>query len=110
MELINVTLTLGAAEVIDGLRHSCGTSAYYRAALDRMFTCVLRHSDELGMSDYETLDTLRAIDALRSDLAELAVATPSAQTSADAEDSSERNDLESSPETVSETVLPHSMS
>lgn len=61
-----------AHAAIIGLQHAAGTYDYYRRTLDRMFNTILHASDEFGMDDTETVDTLRAIDSIRQDLAAIA--------------------------------------
>lgn len=61
-----------AHAAIIGLQHPIGPYDYYRCTLDRLFNTILHTSDELGMDDTETVDTLRAIDSIRRDLAAIA--------------------------------------
>lgn len=68
----NVNLSPEAIRVINALQHKNGTYNYYRATIDRIYTYILHASDEIGMSDTETLHTLRALDGIRSDLKDLA--------------------------------------
>jgi len=68
----NVNLSPEAISVINALQHKNGTFNYYRATINRLHTYILHQSDEIGMSDTETLHTLRVLDAIRADLAALA--------------------------------------
>jgi len=68
----NINLTPNAVKAIQALQHPCGTYRFYRAHLDRLFTYILNNSDEIGMSDNEAMYTLRALNALRSDIADIA--------------------------------------
>ncbi len=68
----NINLTPDAVKAIQALQHPCGTYQFYRAHLDRLFNYILNYSDEIGMSDNEAMHTLRALNALRSDIADIA--------------------------------------
>lgn len=68
----NINLTPDAVKAIQALQHPCGTYQFYRAHLDRLFNYILNNSDEIGMSDSEAMHTLRALNALRSDIADIA--------------------------------------
>lgn len=68
----NINLSAEASRAIEALRHKNGTFNYYRNTLSRLHTYILHQSDEIGMSDTETLHTLRVLDAISSDLAALA--------------------------------------
>lgn len=68
----NIKLTPEAEQVIEGLRHSAGTHEVYRNTLTRIFNQVLHTAEDLGMDDLEALETLRALDMIRRDLAALA--------------------------------------
>ena len=67
-----IKLTPEAEQVIEGLRHSAGTHEVYRNTLTRIFNQVLHAAEDLGMDELEALETLRALDMLRRDLAALA--------------------------------------
>ncbi len=68
----NINLTPDAVKAIQALQHPCGTYQFYRTHLDRLFNYILNNSDEIGMSDNEAMHTLRALNALRSDIADIA--------------------------------------
>lgn len=68
----NINLSIAAVRAIEALQHKNGTYNYYRETLSRLHAYILHQSDEIGMSDTEALNTLRALDALSSDLADLA--------------------------------------
>lgn len=68
----NINLTPDAVKAIQALQHPCGTYQFYRTHLDRLFNYILNDSDEIGMSDNEAMHTLRALNALRSDIADIA--------------------------------------
>ena len=68
----NINLTPDAVKAIQALQHPCGTYQFYRAHLDRLFNYILNNSDEIGMSDNEAMHTLRALNSLRSDIADIA--------------------------------------
>lgn len=68
----NINLTSNAVKAIQALQHPYGTYQFYRTHLDRLFNYVLNNSDEIGMSDNEAMNTLRALNALRSDIADIA--------------------------------------
>lgn len=68
----NINLTPDAVKAIQALQHPCGTYQFYRAHLDRLFNYILNNSDEIGMSDNEAMHTLRALNALRADIADIA--------------------------------------
>lgn len=67
----SIDLTAEAAAVITALAHPNGTYEYYQNTLDRLYGTILHESDELGMSDTETIHTLRVLDSIRKDLKEL---------------------------------------
>lgn len=68
----NINLTSDAVKAIQALQHPCGTYQFYRLHLDRLFNYILNNSDEIGMSDNEAMHTLRALNLLRSDIADIA--------------------------------------
>lgn len=68
----NINLTPDAVKAIQALQHPCGTYKFYRTHLDRLFNYILNNSDEIGMSDNEAMHTLRALNALRADIADIA--------------------------------------
>lgn len=68
----NIKLTPDAVKAIQALQHPCGTYQFYRTHLDRLFNYILNNSDEIGMSDNEAMHTLRALNALREDIADIA--------------------------------------
>lgn len=68
----NINLTPDAVKAIQALQHPCGTYQFYRLHLDRLFNYILNNSDEIGMSDNEAMHTLRALNLLRSDIADIA--------------------------------------
>lgn len=68
----NIKLTPEAEQVIEDLRHPAGTHEVYRNTLTRIFNQVLHAAEDLGMDELEALETLRALDMLRRDLAVLA--------------------------------------
>ena len=68
----NINLTPDAVKAIQALQHPCGTYQFYRTHLDRLFNYILNNSDEIGMSDNEAMYALRALNALRSDIADIA--------------------------------------
>lgn len=68
----NINLTPDAVKAIQALQHPCGTYQLYRAHLDRLFNYILNYSDEIGMSDNEAMHTLRALNSLRADIADIA--------------------------------------
>ena len=68
----NIRLIPDAVRAIQALQHPCGTYRYYRSHLDRLFNYILDNSDEIGMDDAEAMATLRALNALRADMADIA--------------------------------------
>ncbi|MCM1450663.1 MAG: hypothetical protein NC102_00170 [Clostridium sp.] len=68
----NLNLTAKAVQAIEALQHNAGTYSYYRDALQRIFRHILIDSDEVGMSSYEALATLRALNAISDDLRAIA--------------------------------------
>ena len=72
METKNIALTPEALVVIEALQHNKGTFTFYTNALKRLFNFVLDQSDEIGMSDTEAINTLRALQYIREDLATIA--------------------------------------
>lgn len=71
-ENTSINISEVAANVINALRHKAGTFSLYDDTLARLYTTVLYESDELGMSDTETVSTLRTLDLIRRDLAAIA--------------------------------------
>ncbi len=67
-----IQLTPVAQQVIEALRHSAGTHEVYRNTLTLIFNQVLHAAEDLGMDELEALETLRALDMIRRDLAALA--------------------------------------
>ena len=72
MSTTSITLSPEATKAIQALQHPCGTYEYYSKTLSRLFTFILNFSDEIGMSNNEAMDTLRALHALRADIADIA--------------------------------------
>lgn len=72
MKLNNINLSGEAVNAIVALQHPCGTYSYYDSALARLFNYIFNQSEEMGMDDVEAMGTLRALNALRSDLAAIA--------------------------------------
>lgn len=72
METKNIALTPEALVVIEALQHNKGTFTFYANALKRLFNFVLDQSDEIGMSDTEAINTLRALQYIREDLVTIA--------------------------------------
>lgn len=72
METKNIAHTPEALVVIEALQHNNGTYTFYTNALKRLFNFVLDQSDEIGMSDTEAINTLRALQYIREDLATIA--------------------------------------
>lgn len=72
MEQNNISLNAEAIRAIQSLQAKNGTYHYYKRALKRLTSLVLNHGDEIGMSDTEALSTLRAIEAIRLDLTDIA--------------------------------------
>lgn len=72
MEQNNISLNAEAIRAIKSLQAKNGTYHYYKRALKRLTSLVLNHGDEVGMSDTEALATLRAIEAIRLDLTDIA--------------------------------------
>lgn len=68
----SIIMSDAAIAAIGSLQHNAGTYEYYRSNLDRLFSYILHCSDEIGMSDIESIETLRAIDGIRRDLAAIA--------------------------------------
>lgn len=68
----NIKLTPEAIKAIQALQHPRGTYQFYRSHLDRLFFYILDNSDEIGMSDNEAMGTLRALNAIRADIADIA--------------------------------------
>lgn len=76
-----------ATQAIKALQHPSGTYTFYKNTLDRLFAGILHNSDELGFSDMEAMETLRALDCIRRDLA--AIAAPIKQDSLDSDSQDE---------------------
>lgn len=72
MKKHNIKLSTGAIDAIVALQHKNGTFVYYDHTLSRLFNFVLDQSDEIGMSSHEAIETLRALDSIRKDLAAIA--------------------------------------
>lgn len=70
----NQKLSSEAKQVIVALRHSAGIHDLYRNTLTRISNHVLHFAEDFGMDDLEALETLRALDMIRRDLAALATA------------------------------------
>lgn len=71
MDVKNITITPEAAAAIERLQHHCGTYEFYNATLTRLFNFVLDQSDEIGMDDTEAIHTLRVLQYLKEDLAQI---------------------------------------
>lgn len=67
----NIHLSPSAIQAIEGLQHANGTFPYYDETLKRLFNYILDQSEEMGMSDVETIHTLRVLKCLRQDLKEI---------------------------------------
>lgn len=67
-----ISLTEAGILAIQTLQHKAGTYEYYRNAISRIAHTILHMSDELGMSNGETVSTLRALDSIAQDLADIA--------------------------------------
>ena len=76
MKSKNIALTPEALVVIEALQHNNGTYTFYTNALKRLFNFILDQSDEIGMSDTEAINTLRALQYIREDLATIANRQP----------------------------------
>ncbi len=68
----SINLSANGVMAIQSLQHTAGTFSLYDSTLARLAKFVLHWGDEIGMSDREAISTLRAIDALRSDLGYIA--------------------------------------
>ncbi len=88
----NIKLCPEAEQAIEALRHSAGTHEVYRNTLTRIFNHVLHAAEDLGMDDLEALETLRALDMIRRDLAALAT-TPAEDNEAD-EETDDKDDID----------------
>lgn len=71
MDVKNITITPEAVAAIERLQHHCGTYEFYNATLTRLFNFVLDQSDEIGMDDTEAIHTLRVLQYLKEDLAQI---------------------------------------
>lgn len=71
MDVKNITITPEAVAAIERLQHNCGTYEFYNATLTRLFNFVLDQSDEIGMDDTEAIHTLRVLQYLKEDLAQI---------------------------------------
>lgn len=69
-----IILSSAAENAIRALRHKEGTLNVYVNTLDRLFSLVLHQADEIGISDYEAMSTMRVLDMIRDDLRSLAAA------------------------------------
>lgn len=67
-----IKLTKEAASAVSDLRTTGGTLSLYQETLGRLFKLVLHQGDEIGMSDFEAVSTIRVIDMIRTDLRALA--------------------------------------
>ena len=65
-------LSTAAIAAIDHLQHKNGTYEFYASTLTRLFNYILDQSDEIGMSDNEAIHTLRVLQYLKDDLANIA--------------------------------------
>jgi len=72
MKANNINLSTAAIASIDRLQHKNGTYDFYSATLSRLFNYILDQSDEIGMSDTEAIHTLRVLQYLKEDLAQIA--------------------------------------
>ena len=81
----NINLTENAVKIIETLRHPAGTLDFYRNTLTRISNQILYCAEDFGMDDTEAIETLRALDMLRLDLAELAT-VPDNESDKDAPD------------------------
>lgn len=68
----DILLSQSAVAAIAGLQHFSGVYDYYKRTLDRLCGTFLHYSDELGMSDTETIEILRVLDSIRADLTAIA--------------------------------------
>lgn len=71
MDVKNITITAEAVAAIERLQHHCGTYEFYNATLTRLFNFVLDQSDEIGMDNTEAIHTLRVLQYLKEDLAQI---------------------------------------
>lgn len=71
----NLKLTPDAVKAIQALQHPCGTYKFYRTHLGGLVNYILNNSDKIGMSQNEAMNTLCTLNALLSDIADIA-ATP----------------------------------
>lgn len=60
------------AQVIINIAHSAGVAEMYINTLGRISNAVLFNQDDMGMSDAEALDTIRALNLLRLDIQDIA--------------------------------------
>ena len=72
MSATNITLSSTAIAAINRLQHKNGTFEFYSTTLSRLFNYILEQSDEIGMSDTEAMHTLRVLQFLKEDLAQIA--------------------------------------
>lgn len=105
METKNIALTPEALVVIEALQHNKGTFTFYTNALKRLFNFVLDQSDEIGMSDTEAINTLRALQYIREDLATIANRQAQTPTAPDTEETADK--VETAFEGVSLPSQPH---
>lgn len=105
METKNIALTPEALVVIEALQHNNGTYSFYTNALKRLFNFVLDQSDEIGMSDTEAINTLRALQYIREDLATIANRQAQTPTAPDTEETADK--VETVFEGVSLSSQPH---
>lgn len=61
-----------AARAIIAMAHAAGTAEIYINTLSRLSNAVLFNQDDMGMDDTETLDTIRVLSLLRSDIQDIA--------------------------------------
>lgn len=105
MEAKNITLTPEALVVIEALQHNNGTYTFYANALKRLFNFVLDQSDEIGMSDTEAINALRALQYIREDLATIANRQAQTPSAPDTEETADK--VETAFEGVSLPSQPH---
>lgn len=61
-----------SANAIIALTHPAGSAKFYTDTLSRLFNAVLYNQDDLGMSDTEAIETLRALALLKADIEAIA--------------------------------------
>ena len=105
MKTKNIALTPEALVVIEALQHNNGTYTFYTNALKRLFTFILDQSDEIGMSDTEAINTLRALQYIREDLATIANRRAQTPTTPTTEETADK--VETAFEGVSLSSQPH---